>query len=177
MSADKGELLWKVPFTTEYAQNSVSPVLVGDLVVYSGIGHPLKAIRPERQGGAWKVEPAWGNSEVTSYMSTPVRVDGRLCGLSARKKGQLFCLDATTGRTAWLSEGRQGENAAVLAGAGVLFVLNTEGELVVASPGGTAFIPLARYTVASSATWAHPVVMASGVLVKDVDALAFWRWE
>jgi len=47
----------------------------------------------------------------------------------------------------------------------------------VASAGGSAFTPLAHYTVASSATWAHPVVLPRGVLVKDVDSLAFWRWE
>ena len=177
VSVDKGALLWKIPFTTEYAQNSVTPVVAGDRVVYSGIGHPVKAVRPWREGGAWHAEPAWGNSEVTSYMSTPVLVGGRLCGLSARKKGQAFCLDAATGKTLWLSEGRDGDNAAVIAGGGVLFILSTDGELVVASPGGAAFARLARYTVASSATWAHPVVLPSGVVVKDVDSLAFWRWE
>jgi outer membrane protein assembly factor BamB len=177
VSVDKGELLWKIPFTTEYAQNSVSPVIMGDRVAYSGIGHPWKAFRPFRQGAVWKVEPAWGNSEVTSYMSTPVFVGGRLCGLSARKKGQIFCLDAATGRTLWISEGRAGDNAAVLAGGGVLFILNTDGELVVAPPGGSVFAPVAQYTVATSATWAHPVVLPGGVLVKDVDSLAFWRWE
>jgi outer membrane protein assembly factor BamB len=177
VSADSGALLWKVPFTTEYAQNAVTPVVVGGVVVYSGIDHPVKAVRPVRQGGAWQVEPVWGNSEVASYMSTPVVADGRLCGLSSRRKGQLFCLDASTGKTAWIGEGRQGDNAAVLAGAGVLFVLDTDGELLVVAPGGSAPTPLARYTVASSATWAHPVVLPGGVLVKDVDSLAFWRWE
>ncbi len=177
VAADRGTLLWEVPFTTEYAQNAVTPVLVGDVVVYSGVDQPVKAVRPVREGGAWRVEPIWGNSEVTSYMSTPVLADGRLCGLSSRKKGQIFCLDASTGKTAWISEGRQGDNAAVLAGPGVLFVLNTDGELIVAAPGGSALSPLARYTVASSATWACPAVLPGGVLVKDADSLAFWRWE
>jgi len=40
---------------------------------------------------------------------------GRLYGLSHRKRGQFFCLDAATGKTAWLSDGRQGENAAMVA--------------------------------------------------------------
>jgi outer membrane protein assembly factor BamB len=177
VSADRGELLWKIPFTTDWSQNAVSPVVVGDLVVYSGLGQPVKAVRPSRSGAAWQVEPAWGNSEVTSYMSTPVVADGRLCGLSARRKGQLFCLDAKTGKTLWIGEGRVGDNAAVLAGGGVLFVLNTDGELSVVSPGGSAPSTLAHYAVASSATWAHPVVLPAGVLVKDVDSLAFWRWE
>jgi outer membrane protein assembly factor BamB len=177
VSVDKGELLWKVPFTTEWTQNAVTPVVAGDVVVYSGLENPMKAVRPSRQNGVWQAEPTWGNSEVTSYMSSPVAVDGRLCGLSARRKGQLFCLDAKTGRTLWIGEGRQGDNAAILTGGGVLFVLNTDGELSVVAPGGSAPTTLAHYTVASSATWAHPVVLPRGVLVKDVDSLALWRWE
>jgi outer membrane protein assembly factor BamB len=177
VSLDKGELLWKIPFTTDWSQNAVTPVVVGDVVIYSGLGNPVKAVRPSRQGGVWQAEPTWGNSEVTSYMSTPVVVDGRLYGLSARRKGQLFCLDAKTGKTLWISDGRQGENAAVLAGGGVLFVLNTDGELSIVAPGGSAPKTLAHYTVASSPTWANPVVLPSGVVVKDVDSLAFWRWE
>ena len=48
-------------------------------------------------------------------MSTPVLEGRPLYGLSHRKKGQLFCLDAATGKTVWLSEGRQGDNAALVA--------------------------------------------------------------
>jgi hypothetical protein len=40
-------------------------------------------------------------------------------------------------------------------------------------PGGRT----RQRAVASSATWAHPVVLPRGVLVEDVDSLAFWRWE
>jgi hypothetical protein len=65
----------------------------------------------------------------------------------------------------------------VLAGGGVLFVLNTDGELSIVAPGASAATTLAHYTVASSPTWAHPVILPSGVVVKDVDSLAFWRWE
>jgi hypothetical protein len=39
------------------------------------------------------------------------------------------------------------------------------------------FAPVATYTVADSATWAHPVPTARGVLVKDVDSLALLRLE
>ena len=31
--------------------------------------------------------------------------------------------------------------------------------------------------MAQSPTWAHPVVMNEGVLVKDVETLALWRWD
>ena len=37
-----------------------------------------------------------------------------------------------------------------------------------------AFEPLKRYTVASSATWAQPVISGNRVFVKDVSTLAMW---
>jgi outer membrane protein assembly factor BamB len=177
LSADRGQLLWSVPFTTDYDQNAVTPILHGDLVVYGGLDQPMKAIRVVRRGAAFATEPVWENAEVSSYLSSPVLVDGSVYGLSRRKKGQYYRLDAQTGKTLWLSEGRQADNTAIVAGGGALFLLDTEGELSVAALGGSAFAPLRTWTVASSATWAHPVVTDSAVIVKDSETLALWRIE
>jgi hypothetical protein len=106
-----------------------------------------------------------------------VLVDGSVYGLSRRKKGQYYRLDAQTGKTRWLSEGRQADNAAIVAGGGALFLLDTEGELSVAALGGSTFAPLRTWTVASSATWAHPVVTDTAVLVKDAETVTLWRIE
>ena len=85
-------------------------------------------------------------------------------------------MDARTGKNLLrLSDGRQAESAAILAGPGVLFLLDTEGLLTVAAADAAAWRPLRKWSVAASATWAHPVVLDSGVLVKDVDTLAFLR--
>ncbi len=120
-----------------------------------------------------RVFEAWTNPDVASYLSTPVLEGGRIYGLSHRKKGQWFCVDAASGRTLWLSDGRQAENAAILAGGGALFLLDTDGSLTVAAADAAGFRPLRKWSVAASATWAHPVVLDSGILVKDVDTLSF----
>lgn len=176
VSADKGELLWKLPFTTSWVQNAITPIVKGDLVIYSGLEQPLRAVRVVNKGAAYAVEPVWENAEVANYLSTPVVVGDRVCGLSQKRKGQFFCLDAATGKTLWLSEGRQGENAAILAGGGALYALTTDSELLVADPAAASFILKKRYSVASSAVWAHPVILADGVLVKDASTLALLRF-
>jgi len=176
VSADRGELLWKIPFTTPWVQNAVTPVVDGDRVVYSGLDHPVRAIRVVRGATGWTTEPLWENPDVAAYMTTPVLEGGRLYGLSHRKKGQLFCLDAATGKVAWLSEGRLGDNAALVAGGGMVFALTTEADLFVLPQNGDAFAPSRRYRVAPSPTWAHPVVTGEGVLVKDRDSLAYLRF-
>ena len=176
VSADKGELLWKLPFTTEYVQNAVTPAVRGDLVIYAGLEHSVKAVRIVRSGAKFAAQPVWENAEVASYMSSPVVAGDRVYGLSHKKKGQFYCLDALTGKTIWLSEGRQGDNAALLAGGGALFLLTTESELLVANAAGASFSVLKRYSVAASPTWAHPVVLGEGVLVKDAESLAFLKF-
>jgi outer membrane protein assembly factor BamB len=175
LAADTGALLWKLPLRTPWEQNAVTPIVSGGLVVYSGLDVPLSAVRPAKKGAAFTLESTWTNPDAASYLSTPVLDGGRIYGLSHRKKGQWFCVDAASGRTLWLSDGRRAESAAILAGAGVLFLLDTDGSMTLAAADAAGFRPLRKWSVASSATWAHPVVLDTGILVKDVDSLAFLR--
>jgi hypothetical protein len=39
---------------------------------------------------------------------------------------------------------------------------------------GKAFEPLRKYSVADSPTWAHPVLVGHGILIKDATNLALW---
>ena len=176
VAADSGRLLWKVPFTTEYTQNAVTPVVQGNVVIVSGLDHPVRALRVVAKGGGWTAETVWENPDVALYMSSPVLVAGRLYGFSHRRKGQFFCLDAATGKTLWLSEGRQRDNASLVAAGGAILALVTDGELIVFEAGGAAFKVLRRYTVADWPTWAHLAVVGDGILVKDAGSLAYLRF-
>lgn len=177
LSADKGELLWKIPFTTAYTQNAVTPVVSGDLVVYSGLDKGVSAVRIVKHGAGFVAEPLWTNVEVSNYMSSPVLDGGVLYGLSHKKKGQLYALDLATGRTLWLSEGRLGENAALVAAGPALLALTTDAALIVAKEDAKAYSVIRTYTVAETPTWAHPALAREGILVKDRESLALWRIE
>lgn len=173
VSAADGSLLWSLPFETAYTQNIVTPVVVGDLVIISGLDKGTLAYRlTESQGRCSPVE-VWHNEEVSMYMSSPVAVGGRLYGLANRKKGYFFCLDLKTGQTLWKSDGRMGDNAAFLATDEVIFALTTDSELIAFRPS-EKFEVLARYHVADTPTWAHPVIVGRRILVKDRKSLAMW---
>ena len=175
VSVAEGRLLWSAPLTTSYDQNSVTPVISGDLVIVSGLDKGVTALRVHRDGGGWGVRTAWESSDASFYMSSPVLARGRLIGFSHRQKGQVVALDAASGRVSWLGPGRQGENASlVIAGPDVL-VLTTAGELLVLKADADRFAPVANYGVASAATWAHLAVVPGAVLVKDVRTLTLWR--
>jgi outer membrane protein assembly factor BamB len=177
VDAARGEVLWTLPFTTAYEQNAVTALVSGGTIVYSGLDRGIHAIRPRVQGGRWTAEEAWANTELSMYMSSPVLDGKRLFGFSHKKKGEFFCLDAETGRAIWRSEGRQGENAALVAVGRDLLLLKDDAELVVVRMDADRFAPIATYTVAQSPTWAHPVPTERGVLIKDLDSLALLRLE
>jgi outer membrane protein assembly factor BamB len=173
----RGTLLWSLPFTTAWDQNAVTPLLLGDTVVFSGESSPVRAVRPVRRGAAFEASAAWESAEAAFYLSSPVAVGGRVIGFSHRKKGQFVALDAKTGAGIWTSEGRQGDNAALVAVGSSVLALTSEGKLVVFDGAAGAYSPLATYDVGESATWAHPAPVRGGVLVKDVDSLTLWKLD
>ena len=174
LSASTGALLWSVPFTTAYDQNIVTPIISGDLVLYSGIDQPLTALRIRESAGKWTAERAWHADSVPMYMSTAVLSGGSVFGLTHRNKGQFFALDPRSGKVLWTTRGREGENAALIAVGELLMATTTEGELVIARRDATRFDPIKRYTIAESPVWAHPVPAGRGVLIKDAEKLAYW---
>jgi outer membrane protein assembly factor BamB len=111
------------------------------------------------------------------YMSSPVVVGKRLYGLTNAKKGTFFCLDALTGKTIWISDGRQGDNALLATAGELILALTSGGELVVLRAGSERFDVVARYKVADSATWAHPAIVGNKILIKDAKSLAMWVAE
>ena len=168
-----GKLLWKLPAKSEYDTNSVTPVAYKDLIIFSSEGQGIVAVRPVKQGAGFAAQEVWRNAENELYMNSPVMQGNLLFGMSMRKKGQFFCLDADTGKTLWQGPGRAGENASMLNLAGTLLLLTNDATLFVLPASAKEYAPVAQYTVANSPTWAHPVVLSgTRLLVKDETTLA-----
>jgi outer membrane protein assembly factor BamB len=137
----------------------------------------VAAFTPTSRNGRWVVERLWETKDVSLYLSSPVIIDDTLVGLSHRASGQYFALDARTGATLWRGEPREATNTAVVKAGNVLFLLNDDGELIVAASSHKAFEPIRRYTVAESATWAQPAISGNRMFIKDVSTLALWTFE
>ncbi len=175
--ADNGGLLWKIPFTTEYVQNIVTPIAYKDLLIFSGINKGVIAVRVAWRDNKWATDNVWQNKEVSMYMNSPVLAGNLLFGMSHRNKGQFFCLDAETGKTLWTGDGRQGENAAMVIAGNTILSLTNDANLIVTSASDKAATPIRKYTVAGSPTWAHPAIAGKRILIKDEQTLAMWGWE
>ena len=169
-----GKLLWELSFPPqERAYNSATPIVDGQTVIYGGQGpgRGTHAVKVEKAGEGFAAKELWSNPADAVQFDTPVLKDGRLYGLSG--KGDLFCLDAQSGKSLWSAPlGGRGFGSIVDAGP-VLFALTPQGELVVFEPSDKEFKKLAGYKVGTD-TYAYPVVTAAGVYMKDKDSLALW---
>jgi outer membrane protein assembly factor BamB len=172
VSPATGKLLWKVAAKRPYDTNSVTPLVYKDLVIFSLDQKGIGAFRLAKQGENLVPQEVWRNPAVESDMNTPVLQGNRLIGFSYRKRGQFFCLDADFGKTVWEGPGRSGENAAILNAGGFFFLLTDEAKLIVLKADARSYAPLKEYQVASSPTWAHPLLLGNRILVKDKTTLA-----
>ena len=171
LDAADGVLLWSVPFTDEWHENIVTPVWTGTHLVVSGPRLGTHAFAIRRGDDGWQAAPAWSNPDVTMYMSSPVLAGGTLYGHSSTRSGQFVALEAATGAVRWASEGREGEHASVLLAGDALLLLTSDAELVVAEPDPAAFAVAHHYEIADGATWAMPVPLPDGLLVRDATGL------
>jgi outer membrane protein assembly factor BamB len=174
VSPSNGELLWKRPYVSKFTANSITPILYGDTIIVSEQEKGIEAFRVTRKNNQWSTENVWESRDVSMALSNGVLIGDTLFGLSVRNRGQYFALDAKSGKALWLGEGREADNTAVVKSGNLLFLLNDDGELVVARSSATGIEPVKRYTVAESATWAQPTVSGNRIFVKDVSTVALW---
>ena len=175
VDANSGRILWELPFVTPCDQNIVTPVAYKNSLIFSSLDHGVFAIRLKKQNEVWIPEKVWETNEVSLYMSSPVLFGNRLIGLSHKRQGQFFALNPDTGKIIWTSSARAAENAAFVSTGKNLMILKDDAELLVLDAVTESFSPVAKYQVAKSPTWAHPVLSDHGILIKDETSLSLLR--
>ncbi|MEZ5284783.1 MAG: PQQ-binding-like beta-propeller repeat protein [Vicinamibacterales bacterium] len=177
VSMADGTRLWEHAWPARGTPSAITPTRYEDTIIVGSQGMGVMALRPTVRGGAWSVDVVWETTEVSLFLSNPVLVDHTLFGLSEKARGQYFALDADTGAVLWLGPPRQAENTAVVKAGRLLFLLNDDGELMVERSRRDGFDPVARYSVATNATWAQPAISGNRIFVKDVSSLTLWTLE
>ena len=171
-----GKLLWSLPFMpVRRAYNAATPIVDGQTVIYTGAGRGAKAVRIEKQGDGFVAKELWSNPELAPQFNTPVLKDGLLFGLSNR--GNLYCINAQTGQTAWTDTNAFGGFGAIVDVGSVLLALPEKAGLIVLKPDGKQYREITRYKVADRPTYAHPVISGNRVFVKDQESVTMWIVE
>ncbi len=171
-----GKLLWQIALPAKGKfLSTATPIIDGQTVIYSWWNTGIRAVKIEKQGDGFAVKELWTNDRLGMGMNTPVLKNGLLYGLSERRK--FYCLSAQTGNEAWSHAVGRDQFGAIVDVGSVLLALLTDSELIVLKPGDRQYEELARIKVASSPTYAHPVVAGKRIFVKDQDAVTLWMFE
>ena len=174
VDAATGALLWDRPFESSNETNSGTPIVYGQTVIAAGNSGPTIAFSVAKRNNQWAVEQVWENADIPMKLTNGVIVRDALFTLATRNSGQYVSVDAKTGKTLWMSEGRQAGNAAISTAGDVMLSLEDDGELVVVRSSQAAFEPVRRYKVADAETWAQPAISGNRIFVKDVSSLTLW---
>jgi outer membrane protein assembly factor BamB len=200
--AADGQPVWQMEYRVQgRGYNAATPIVDGQTIILTGSNRGAKAVRLEKQGDEFVEKELWTNSDNSVQFNTPVLKDDLIFGLSNRDV--LFCINATSGETAWTAPlgepaaaeparppaeerpqgGRGGRGRRGRGGGGygsivdvgsALMALTPRSQLIVFEPGNTEFKQTASYKVADGQTYAYPIVSGNRVFVKDQDSVAMW---
>jgi len=180
VESKSGRLLWELPYPGNFMdQNMPKPVFHKGRVLLGAENRGIRCLEPQLKDGVWTVQEQWFQKKVALNMSTAVINDNLLYGFSHYDHGRIFCLDPETGEVLWEGPPRTGQNVAFLAMPGYVLALINNGELQIVTATRDRFEKVASYRVAEDATfstWAPPVLLENGVLVKDKQMLTLWTW-
>ncbi|MHC4172715.1 MAG: PQQ-binding-like beta-propeller repeat protein [Planctomycetota bacterium] len=176
ISVSDGKLLWQLTSVPpRRAYNAATPIVDGQTVIYAAKGRGTKAVKIEKQADGFVAKELWSNPELGVQFNTQVLKDGLLFGLS--DGGNLFCINAQTGQTAWTDtvQRDRGGFAAILDAGSVLLALPSNSELIVLKPDGKGHSEISRYKVAETPSYAHPIISGNRVFIKDQESVTMFR--
>jgi len=170
-----GKLLWEIPFVPKGRSfNAPSPIVEGQIVIYTGAGRGTKAVKIEKQGDGFTVNELW-SSPIAPLFNTPVLKDSLLYGLSER--ASLFCLSAQNGEEAWTAKDKLSQFGSIVDAGSAIIAMTEKNGLIVYKPGNKEYEELAKYKVSDTPVYAHPVIAGNRIFIKDKDSLTLWTIE
>ncbi len=178
VESETGRLLWRFHLPhLGTNQNMPTPSVHKGHVLVGGENRGFRSIELGLKDGSWTAKEKWFQKEVALNMTSAVMNGDLVYGFSHYGFGRLFCLDSKTGEVLWKGPGRAGKNATLLSIPGHVIVLLDDGQLQVIEADGEKLKRVASYQVSEKSTWAPPVLLQNGFLVKDRDTLTFWGLE
>lgn len=184
-----GKSVWEIPFVAQgRGYNTATPIVDGDVVIYSGSGRGTTAVKLEKDGAGFKATELWSNKDGSVQFNNPILANGLILGLNPG--GELFCIDEKSGKTAWTKSlsgdsgnqggGRRGGGGgfgSIVEAGPVFFALTPSSDLIAFDAKESGYELLGRWHVADSPTYAYPVVSGDHIYIKDQDSLALFSFN
>ena len=170
---EEGEVLWTQAVPAFRGMNILTPTIVGDDIFTSSYQNKSWLYKVSRENGRFAVAEVWSN-KAQGYMSTPVVVDGYAY---LHLQNQRFtCIDLKTGERTWTSN-VYGKYCSLVARGDRILALDQRGSLLLFKAEPKKFELIDQVKVSDEETWAHLAVAGNELFVRELHALAAYRWE
>jgi glucose dehydrogenase len=172
---DTGEVFWRREVPSFRGTNVITPTLYGDhSVVTSAFGGRTCRFDVTAKGSAMQIRTAWDNP-AQGYMSSPLVIGDHLY---MHLRNQRFtCLDLRTGKECWISPGTFGRYWSMMARKDRILALDQRGILYLIRANPEKFELLDQHRVSDSETWAHLAMCGDELYIRELNALAVYRWR
>jgi outer membrane protein assembly factor BamB len=171
---ESGRLLWSAPVPAFRNINIITPTVYKNSILTSAFGGRTFLFRIREQAGRWHAERAWDNKD-QGYMSSPI-VLGDYAYMHLRTD-RFVCLDLKNGAQCWVSERRFGRYWSMVVQKDRILALDQDGSLYLIRANPRQFEVLDSRKISSDETWAHVAVAGDQVFIRELHALACYRWQ
>jgi outer membrane protein assembly factor BamB len=175
LDPDNGRVLWQQPIKAFRGMNILTPLVLNDSVFTSsyGGGSHLYDLKPS--GNGLVLAEVWSDKKSQGYMSTPVIIEGHI--YLHRRDRRFSCLDPQARMVRWTAHGKFGQYWSLVANGSRILALDQKGELLLIDADPQAFDLVDRRKIAGQETWAHLAVAGEQVFVRELQAIAAYRWR
>ena len=168
-----GKVLWEQPVEAFRGMNILTPVAYKDTLFTSTYGGKTIGFKVAQTDGKFSVTEAWKN-KVQGYMSTPVIIDG--VAYEHLKSQRMMAIEIETGRELWTSDQSFGKYMSLVAQGDRILALDQRGQLFLFRANEKKFDQLDQRKLTDAETWAHLAVAGDQLFVRELNALAAFRW-
>jgi outer membrane protein assembly factor BamB len=169
-----GKLMWQIATPVQQRfYNCVSPYIDGQTIYLTGQGTGTKALKVEKSGNEYVTKELWTNPTIGAKWNTPVLKDGFLYGFTDQKR--IYCLNSTTGQTAWIDNAVNSDFATIVDCGTVIIGLPSTANLIVFKPASTAYSEVIKYKVSETSVYSYPIVAGEKIYIKDAETLMMYK--
>ena len=167
-ATDNGDMLWSIPFETQFGANITTPVWCGDNVLFcsAAYGSGSRGIRLVRKDGKTTPEELWHSRKYRIHFGTAVHVGDYIFGSSGDMgPAFIFAVNAKTGKHAWRD--RDYLKANLVYGDGKLIFLDEDGNLMLAEPDADGLNVRSKVKLLKRNAWTVPTLAGDRLYVRD----------
>ena len=169
-----GKVLWQQAVKAFRGMNILTPIVLGNTLFTSSYGGASILHDLTKSNDGFTISEVWKDKKSQGYMSTPVVINGYI--YFHRRDRRFCCLYPQAKKILWTSP-KYGQYCSLVANGTIILALDQKGELLLIDANPESFTLMDRRQISKQDTWGHLAVAGDQVFVRELKAIAVYRWS